>query len=118
MPTGRTAIGALSRAIAKLEANQFPSRLEGPTRSMVEAMAPYMPFSRRLLLANLWITEPLVRRGMAENPLGAALQHTTTSPTMLSAGIKDNVLPPEASAVVNFRIRPGETVASVPPITR
>jgi carboxypeptidase PM20D1 len=32
---------------------------------------------------------------------------------MLSAGIKDNVLPPEATAVVNFRIRPGETVASV-----
>ncbi|MGH7694322.1 MAG: M20/M25/M40 family metallo-hydrolase, partial [Gemmatimonadaceae bacterium] len=41
------------------------------------------------------------------------LQHTTTSPTMLSAGIKDNVLPPEATAVVNFRILPGETVASV-----
>ena len=113
MPTNRTAIGALSRAIAKLEANQFPSRFEGPTRSMVEAMTPYMPFSRRLLLANLWITEPLVRRGMGANPLGAALQHTTTSPTMLNAGIKDNVLPPEANAVVNFRILPGETVASV-----
>jgi carboxypeptidase PM20D1 len=39
--------------------------------------------------------------------------HTTTAPTMLTAGIKDNVLPPEAQAVVNFRIRPGETVQSV-----
>lgn len=113
MPTKRTAIGALSRAIARLEANQFPYRLDGPTRRMVESMTPYMPFSRKLLLANLWLTEPLVRRGMAENPLGAALEHTTTSPTMLSAGIKDNVLPPEANAVVNFRIISGETVATV-----
>lgn len=39
--------------------------------------------------------------------------HTTTSPTMLTAGIKDNVLPPEAYAVVNFRIIPGETMESV-----
>ncbi|MGH7712050.1 MAG: M20/M25/M40 family metallo-hydrolase, partial [Gemmatimonadaceae bacterium] len=113
MPTKRTAVGALSRAIARLEANQFPSRLDGPTRRMVEAMAPHMPFSRKLLIANLWLTAPIVSRGLAENPLGAALQHTTTSPTMLSAGIKDNVLPPEANAVVNFRIIPGETVASV-----
>jgi len=54
-----------------------------------------------------------VQRAMRGSPLGAALLHTTTSPTMLSAGIKDNVLPPEATAVVNFRIRPGETVATV-----
>lgn len=113
MPTERTAVGALARGIARLEANPFPSAIAGPTLGMIEAMAPYLPFVRRMVIANLWLTEPLVRRGLATNPLGAALMHTTTSPTMLSAGIKDNVLPPEASAVVNFRIRPGETVATV-----
>lgn len=113
MPTERTAVGALSRAIARLEANPFPSSLEGPTLGMIEAMAPYQPFSQRLVTANLWLTKPLVTRMLASNPMGAALLHTTTSPTMLSAGIKDNVLPPEATAVVNFRIRPGETVSSV-----
>ncbi len=76
-------------------------------------MAPYAPFATRLVLANLWLTKPLVTRVMRSTPLGAALLHTTTAPTMLTAGIKDNVLPPEASAVVNFRIRPGETVATV-----
>ncbi|MEZ4457028.1 MAG: M20/M25/M40 family metallo-hydrolase [Gemmatimonadales bacterium] len=65
------------------------------------------------MLANLWLTRPLVARQVQASPLGAALLHTTTSPTMLSAGIKDNVLPPEATAVVNFRIKPGETAASV-----
>ncbi|MFN8572011.1 MAG: M20/M25/M40 family metallo-hydrolase [Gemmatimonadaceae bacterium] len=113
MPTARTSVGALSRAIAKLEANPFPSSMNAPTRGMVEAMAPYMPFGTKMVMANLWITAPVVERGLQGNPLGAALLHTTTAPTMLSAGIKDNVLPPEASAVVNFRIASGETVASV-----
>ena len=113
MPTGRTAVGALARAITRLEANQFPSRLDGPTRTMVEAMAPYLPFTRRLAMANLWLTGPLVARQLAHDPLGAALLHTTTAPTILAAGIKDNVLPPEATAIVNFRIRPGETAATV-----
>ena len=113
MPKARTAVGALSRAIAALEANPFPPSLEGPTRGTLEAMTPYVPFSRRLVLANLWLTAPLVRGALNANPLGAALLHTTTAPTMLSAGVKDNVLPPVATAVVNFRIRPGETVATV-----
>lgn len=113
MPTGRTAVGALSRAIAVLESNPFPSSIDGPTLGMLQAMAPYAPFRQRLALANLWIAGPLVRKNLAASPLGAALMHTTTSPTMLSAGVKDNVLPPDASAVVNFRIRPGETMATV-----
>ena len=113
VPMGRTAIGALSRGIARLEAAPFPAELDGPSRGMMDAMAPYLPFWERFMIANLWITKPLVTRGMASNPLSAAMLRTTTSPTMLSAGVKDNVLPPEASAVVNFRIRPGETVTSV-----
>lgn len=113
MPTGRSAVGALSRAVALIEANPFPSRLDGPTLGMLDAMAPYAPFSQRMVLANLWLTSPLVRMRLRSTPLGAALMHTTIAPTMLTAGIKDNVLPPEASAVVNFRIRPGETVVSV-----
>lgn len=113
MPTARTAIGALSRAIGRLEAEPFPMKLEGATLGMLEAMTPWLPFSQRLAMANLWIAKPIVARAMAANPLSAALLHTTTAPTMLSAGVKDNVLPPEASAVVNFRILPGETVQSV-----
>ncbi len=113
MPGPRTAVGALSRAIATLEANPFPYKIEGPTLGMMQAMAPYLPYVQRMMIANLWLTRPVVSKALATNPLGAALQHTTTSPTMLSGGIKDNVLPPEVTAVVNFRIITGETVASV-----
>ena len=38
---------------------------------------------------------------------------TTTAVTMVSGGVKPNVLPQEASAVVNFRILPGDSIDSV-----
>ncbi len=113
MPPSRTAVGALSRAVMALEANPFPSSIEGPTRGMLEAMAPYASFGQKVALANLWLTAPLVERAMRGSPLGAALLRTTTAPTMLEAGVKDNVLPPVAEAIVNFRIRPGETHETV-----
>lgn len=113
MPPSRTAVGALSAAIDRLMANPFPSSLDGPTAQMMTAMAPYVPFGQRLVLSNLWLTEPLVIRSLQGTPLGGALTRTTTAPTMLDAGVKDNVLPPEATAVVNFRIRPGETRETV-----
>jgi carboxypeptidase PM20D1 len=42
-----------------------------------------------------------------------AMLHTTTAVTMIDGGIKENVLPPIARALVNFRIVQGETVQSV-----
>lgn len=47
------------------------------------------------------------------SPQRAAMLRTTTAATMFDAGVKDNVLPISATAVVNFRILPGETVQSV-----
>lgn len=113
MPPERTAVGALGRAIASLEENPFPTSLAGPPRQMFEAMAPYLPFGQRMVLANLWITAPIVEQMSLKTSSGAAMIRTTIAPTILSAGVKDNVLPPEAMAVVNFRILPGETQESV-----
>jgi carboxypeptidase PM20D1 len=38
---------------------------------------------------------------------------TTTAPTIFQAGTKDNLLPSHARAVINLRILPGDTVATV-----
>jgi len=38
---------------------------------------------------------------------------TTTAPTVLEGGVKDNVLPSRARALINFRIIPGDTMESV-----
>lgn len=64
---------------------------------------------RRLLIANRWLFGPLLRRQMAQATITNAMVRTTTAPTMFHAGIKDNVLPSEAYAVINFRLLPGDT---------
>jgi len=50
---------------------------------------------------------------MLSGPQTTAMLHTTTAVTMFNGGVKENVLPPFATAVVNFRILQGDTVQSV-----
>ena len=66
-----------------------------------------------MALANLWLFGPVVRRQFLGAPATAAMLRTTTAVTMLRAGVKENVLPADAAAVVNFRIIPGESTESV-----
>jgi carboxypeptidase PM20D1 len=112
MPPDRTAIGVISGALQRLQAAPFPARLSGPTRSMFEFLGPEMGWQRKLLFANLWLFGPLVKKQLAESPVTNALLRTTLAPTMVNAGIQDNVLPSKASAVVNLRVMPGESIAS------
>ncbi len=113
-PVKETAIGRLAHAIERLGDNSpFESGLDETTRGAVLGMMPGMPFMRRMAAANLWLFEPIVERAMAATPSGAALLHTTIAPTIINGGIKDNVLPPEAKARVNFRIHPRDTVEGV-----
>jgi len=50
---------------------------------------------------------------LAAEPTSAAMVRTTTAPTIIEGGEKDNVLPIRVRAVVNHRIVPGETPESV-----
>jgi carboxypeptidase PM20D1 len=112
-PPPQTAIGILAKAISRLEENPFPATLDGPGLQMFEYLAPEMGFVPRMAFANLWLTRPLVKRQLLSDPASAAMLRTTTAATIFNAGVKDNVLPIDAHAVVNHRIRPGETVESV-----
>jgi carboxypeptidase PM20D1 len=71
-----------------------------------------MAWSKRLALANLWLFDPFVRKQLAASPLTNAVIRTTIAPTIFNAGIKDNVLPTGAAAVINLRLLPGDTIAS------
>lgn len=112
-PPANTNIGILAEAISRLEGNPFPAHIDGVTAAMFEFLGPEMPLVRRAVVANLWLTEPLVTRSMTGEPPTAAMLRTTTAATMINAGVKDNVLPIEARAVVNFRIIPGDTRETV-----
>lgn len=108
-----TAVGRLTRAIARTGDAPFASGIDGPTRAMLEAFAPASSFGRKMVLANLWLFEPLVVQLMKADPRSAAQIRTTIAPTMLKAGVKENVLPPEAEGVINFRLHPRDTIESV-----
>jgi len=110
-PPAHTAISVMSRALQRLEARPFPTRLSEPTRAMFEFLGPEMSWTKRLALANLWLFDPLLRKQLTRSPLTNALIRTTMTPTIFHAGVKENVLPTKASAVINLRLAPGETVA-------
>lgn len=112
-PPKQTAIGRLARAVARVQDHPLPARLASPTTDMLDAIAPELPFAQRLGVVNRWLLGPVVRRSMEASPTSSALVRTTTAPTMFNAGIKDNVLPSEAKAVINFRLLPGDTLAGV-----
>jgi len=111
-PPEQTALGILARAIVRVEDKPFPARLDFllPT---FEAIGAYMPFGTRLALSNLWLLSPLVKRNLLGDKDSAPGIRTTTAATMASGSPKSNILPTRATAVINFRILPGETVETV-----
>lgn len=112
MPPKHTAIGVLAKTITRIEENPFPSRTD-VSDQFFDALLPHMPFFQRMALANRWLLEPLVTKQLSKSPQTNAIIRTTAAATMLSGGVKDNILPTTATAVVNFRIIPEETQESV-----
>lgn len=113
MPPPHTSIGTLSAAIQRLESNPMPAEITEPVRQMFSCVGPEMSITRRVILANRWLFEPFVKRQLASSPGTNALIRTTAAVTIVQGGTKENVLPAEAKAAVNFRILPGDSPASV-----
>ena len=113
VPPEVTAVGRLAKAVARLQDEPLPAKLTEPVRDMFEVLGPNMPWSKRLVLSNLWLFEPLLVSQMAGSRGTQAHVRTTTAPTMLAAGVKENVLPQTASAIVNFRVLPGQSSQQV-----
>jgi carboxypeptidase PM20D1 len=112
-PQGTSAIAMMSAALGRLDNNQFPARIQGVAREMFETVAPEMSGFGRVALSNLWLFGPIVRKQLEAGASTNAMMHTTTALTIVNAGNKENVLPGRAEATVNFRLLPGDTLASV-----
>jgi len=113
MPPAQSGIGSMSRALAKLESKQLPASLGGVAGSMFETLAPEMSGFNQVALSNLWLFGPLVQKQLEKSPSTNTMLRTTTALTIFQAGNKDNVMPGHVEATVNFRILPGESLASV-----
>lgn len=114
MPPHDMAIYKLSEVLNDLHQTPFALHMDsGPSIEMYLAIARYMPFKKRMVFANRWLFGPLLENALTQSPIAAAMLHTTIAPTMLNAGIKANVLAPEARATVNLRIHPQDDVDEV-----
>lgn len=113
LPPSETAIGILSRAIDKLERTPFPSRVNEAVKEFFNFVGPELSWDKKLLLANLWLTKPLLERELAKSPLTDSMIRTTQATTIFQAGAKENVLPARAQATINFRLISGDTVDAV-----
>ncbi|MEQ9165976.1 MAG: M20 family peptidase [Fulvivirga sp.] len=113
MPAPESAIDILSRAIVKLKDNLFPVELSQPVKDFMTYAGPEMPFVQKMAFANPWLFESMIMSTYSKTPSGNALIRTTTAPTIINAGVKDNVIPYQAKASVNFRILPGSSIEEV-----
>lgn len=110
-PPRQTAIGVIARAIALMDDAPMPFSLVQflPT---LKSMGYLLPFGLQFVVANAGLLKGLMIRRLAAKPETAALLHTTHAATMVAGGIKDNILPSTASARVNLRLLPGDSMES------
>jgi carboxypeptidase PM20D1 len=113
MPPRDTAIGMMSAALTHLENARLPMQIRSTVAEMFATIAPEMSGFNRVVLSNLWLFKPLLLREFEKSGPTEATVRTTTALTIFNAGDKDNVLPGNAEAVVNFRLLPGDTQDSV-----
>lgn len=119
MPHPHNAVVRLSRAIAALGDARLPQHNTPVVEHFLRTLAKGAPFPKSVALPLL--LEPRLAGHLLslvgkKDPdqavsLGAMLRNTT-SPTILAAGKKVNVIPSSASAQIDGRIIPGQSVES------
>ncbi|MGH1359325.1 MAG: M20 family peptidase [Burkholderiaceae bacterium] len=113
MPPRETAVGVLAAAIDRLQNAPVPGGLTGVTKTFFDSLARHFDFGRRMLFANQWLFGPLLSSVLSAEKTTNAVLRTTTAPTMLTGSTAPNVLPTQASAMVNFRLHPRDSIDQV-----
>ena len=106
-PTAR-----LARAILKIDRSPMPARLPDTTVDLMRTLAPHVPRPLRPVLGRADRIKPLLTRALiAAGPEAAAMARTTFAITTLDGSPALNVIASSATAGVNIRVMPGDTVA-------
>ena len=111
-PPPQTAIAIIARAVALLADNPMPADLAS-LLPLLEKLAVQLPLIWQVMVANLWLFKRILISQLQKDRLLNAQMRTTSAATIISGGVKDNILPAESHARVNFRIRPGDSVEKV-----
>ncbi len=110
MPRKDNPVTHLAAAIEKIGNYEAPVQFNSVTRAYFQGIAPLQEDETSKWMRSLETGdrgEHAARVISNENPVWNAMLHDTAAPTMLRAGIRANVVPSEASAVINVRLLPG-----------
>ncbi len=109
MPELENSITIIADAITALQANPLPAEFSKPISGFMAHLGPELPFTQRMAFAHPGIFKSIIEGVYNESASGRSLIHTTMAPTIMRGGIKDNIIPSQAQATLNFRILPGVT---------
>ena len=120
-PPETSNIGILAQAITKVEANPFPYKFNDAIRHQYRWLGPLLPEEQHDMYEavafgnddEITELEQQFIEMMSKQELTRAMMHTTTAVTIVEGGIKANVMPPMARAVVNFRPTIGDSLEDV-----
>src|SRR6202030_3415928 len=97
----------LAAAIAKIGAYETPVQFNAVTRAYFEGLAPIQDEETSKWMRALETSDRAdhAARFISDaNPVWNSMLRDTISPTMLQAGIRQNVIPNEAKGVLNIRL--------------
>ncbi|WP_266205723.1 M20/M25/M40 family metallo-hydrolase [Pontibacter kalidii] len=112
-PPAETPISILSRAISRLQQNPFKPRLTSTTRESLEILTERMGGKYRFAMRHYGLFKKKILKKLASDQATDVLIRTKLVPTIIAGGEKNNVLPRQASAVLNVRILNGENDQTV-----
>lgn len=116
IPLKDNPVAHLSAAIAKISAYEAPAQFDSVTRAYFEALAPAEDEDTGKWMRVLDTPDRgdhAARILSDQNPQWNAMMRDTISPTMLQAGVRQNVIPSQAKAVLNIRLLPGDPLEAL-----
>ncbi len=118
VPLPGNAISRLARAMAKIAAYEEPVRINPTTRVFFSELSAVWPNAaeRRAMADVASRDERRVARGarvLSAIPIYNAVLRNGISATLIDGGIRTNVIPTEATANLNVRTLPGQSIDSV-----
>ncbi|MEE9217884.1 MAG: M20/M25/M40 family metallo-hydrolase [Acidobacteriota bacterium] len=109
LPGSQSAVVNLARAIERLAARKFPPRITPGVVDFFAALAPSQkaPTAHCMMRLEDPAEGALCADILSENPFWNALLRTTCTPTIIHAGLRENIIPSRAEANLNCRLTPG-----------
>ena len=113
IPRTDNAVVILANAVAKASAWQTEMRLNETTETYFDRLADISPPDEATLYANVAnpeMTDDIQQHFLETFPYHYSILRTSVVPTVMDAGFRRNVIPSEASAVLDIRMLPDEDV--------